>query len=106
PKAEMKLRQKVVVGEKAFDAMALAAARVEDQDGRCPVDVKASHGLGMLLHVETRGDELVVDEPLDARVGIHLGFQPSASPSHWCGGEIEQQRLAALFGLGQRLSGI
>jgi hypothetical protein len=47
----------------------------------------------MLFDVQSNGDEVADDEVGDARIGINLGFQPSASASHRCGGEIEKQRL-------------
>src|SRR5438477_2420371 len=36
---------------------------------------------------------MLTDERRHALFRIHLGFQPSASSSHRCGGEIEKQRL-------------
>jgi hypothetical protein len=48
----------------------------------------------MLFDVQSNGDEVVDDEGGDAEIGINLGFQPSASASHRCGGEIEKQRIS------------
>jgi hypothetical protein len=44
----------------------------------------------MFFDVQSNRNEVVDGEGGDARIGINLGFQPSASPSHRCGGEIEK----------------
>jgi hypothetical protein len=39
--------------------------------------------------VHTNRKELRGDEPHDPLVRVHLGFQPSTSGSHRCGGEVD-----------------
>jgi hypothetical protein len=44
--------------------------------------------------VDARGNEIVRDEAGDALIRVDLGIQPSASPSHRGGAEVEQHRLS------------
>jgi len=102
--AEVELGEEVFSGKEAFDAMLLLALRIENQNRRGPLRAEALERLRLLFDVEPSGDEVPGDELTDAGIGINLGFQPSASPSHRCGGEIEQERLPCLLRL--RQSGI
>jgi hypothetical protein len=45
----------------------------------------------VLLYVVLDGNEVLVDEVTDPRIGIYLGIQPGASRSHWSGTEIEEK---------------
>jgi len=56
----------------------------------------------VLAHLDAGRDEALADQGVDARVGIDLGFQPSASPSHRGGGEVEERGAARPRGLGER----
>jgi hypothetical protein len=82
--------------------MALGAVRIEDEDRRGPLRVEALEGLGLLLDVSARGNEALGDEFGDLRIGVDLGIQPSACPSHGCGAEIEEQGTLALVRLAKR----
>ena len=90
---ELQLAEELVGREEAFDAVQLRAVAVDDEHGRRPVDFETLHRFRMLLHVQTDGNEIVVDERRHSRFRIHLGFQPSASPSHRCSGEVEKDGL-------------
>jgi hypothetical protein len=100
--AELELRQEVGRGQIALDTMPLGAAGIEDEDGRCPLGAEAIERIGLLLDVGTGRNEVFRDERRDLRIGVDLGFQPSAGPSHRGGGEVEEQRPSGLFGLVKR----
>jgi len=57
--------------------------------------LKCRFNSALLLDVDLHGDEVVIDETLHARVGVDLGIQPSTTPSHRSGVEIQQQRALA-----------
>jgi len=100
--SQLQFGQEVGPGEEAFDAVALDAVGVELEDGRRPLRVVALREAlvvgGLLFDVDARGDEMIRDEPGDTLIGVNLGFQPSASPSHRGGGEVQQNR--SLLGCG------
>jgi hypothetical protein len=56
------LREERAGFEEAFDAMALLAVRIQDQDRRRPLDVEALERLRLLLDVSPIGDEVFGDE--------------------------------------------
>jgi hypothetical protein len=94
--AEPQLRQEVGRRQVALEAMPLRAFGVVDGDSRRPLDVETLERLRLLLGVGPVWDEVLGDEGRDLGVGIDLGFQPSACPSHGGGGEVEEQRFAGL----------
>jgi len=104
--SDLQLREKVVGGQKAFNAMALRAAGVHDDDRRRPLRTEALERIALFLDVKSGWNEVLRDEFADLGIRINLGFQPSASPSHRCSGEIEQQRFVLLFGLCERFVGV
>jgi hypothetical protein len=96
------LRQEIGHGQIPLDAMPLGAARIEDEDGRRPLRVETLERLALLLHVSPGRNEILRDEGRDLGIGVDLGFQPSACPSHRSGGEVEERRLAGLARLTKR----
>lgn len=82
--------------------MPLGAARIKDEEGRRPLHAETLERLGLLLRVRPGRDEILGDEGRDVGVGVDLGFQPSACPSHRGGGEVEEQRPAGLARLTKR----
>jgi hypothetical protein len=75
--------------------MALGAVVVEDLDRRRPLRAEAFEGLRLLFDVDFHGKVVGIDKALNARVGVDLGIQPSAGPSHWGRVKINQQRALA-----------
>jgi hypothetical protein len=57
-------------------------------------------GVG-IFYVEADRNEVLIDELRNAGIGVNLGFQPSASLSHRCGGYVDQYELIGAFGLGK-----
>jgi hypothetical protein len=47
----------------------------------------------VLLDLVLDRNEVLVDEVTDPRIGVYLGIQPGASPSHWSSTEIEEKGL-------------
>jgi hypothetical protein len=47
-----------------------------------PLRAKAIGGFWLFFDVDLERDVVVIDEVLDARVGVNLGIQPSTSFSH------------------------
>lgn len=101
--AELQTGEELIGREETFDAVTLFALGIELQDRRGPLRAVAlsvaPEIFGLLADVEAGRDELLGDEPSDAIVGISLGIQPSASPSHRGGAEIEQHRTPLLLRL-------
>jgi hypothetical protein len=60
----------------------------------------------VLFDVRLQGKEILIDEGGDFRIGVGLGFQPSASASGRGRAEINEQRLSCGLGLGERRVGI
>lgn len=89
--SELELRQKVLLGQKSLDPMALGAVGVGDQQGRRPLRAEALEGLRLLLDVDLDRYEAAGDQLFDLSVGVDLGIQPSTSASERCGVEVEQQ---------------
>jgi hypothetical protein len=48
--------------------------------------------------VQADRQKVLDDEVSDAFVGVNLGIQPSASTSHWSGGEVDQDLPTLLLG--------
>ncbi len=92
---KLELGEEVVGRQKSLELMTLCAVRVEKLHGRGPLRSKSLKRFWLLLDVNLDGNEILIDEFLHARVGVNLGIQPGASPSHWGGIEIQQQM--ALF---------
>lgn len=92
---ELELGEEVVGRQKALELVTLCAVRVEQLHGRSPQRSESLKRFRLLLDVNLDWDEILIDEFLHARVGVNLGIQPGASPSHWGGIEIKQQM--ALF---------
>jgi hypothetical protein len=99
---KLQLRQEVVRRQIAFYAVPLFAVGIEDLDGRGPLRVEALEILRLLFDVDVYRNEVFGDELLNLGIGIYLGFQPSACPSHRRGAEVQQQRLVLLAGLSER----
>lgn len=97
--AKLKLGQEVIGREKALEAIAFrAVALSDDQRGR-PLGFETLEILGSFFDMDFDGNEMLVDELTDLLVGVNLGVQPGASPSHRSGTEVEQQHF--LLSLGQ-----
>lgn len=79
--SDAELREKIIVGQEAFDPVNLAAFGVENRDRRSPLQLKALRGgrRAGVFDVDAKGDEVPRDEFGDAGLGINLGFQPSTS---------------------------
>jgi len=92
--AEHQLRKKFFGREEPLDAMTLLAVRIEDENRRCPLRAVALaellERLALFSSVHANWNEVPFDEFHDARVGIHLGIQPSTAASHRRGAEIQQ----------------
>jgi hypothetical protein len=97
--ADLELGQEVGLRQVALDAVPLCAVRLQDEGRRGPLRAEALEDLRLLLDVSAVGDEVVGDELGNCGSGIDLGFQPSASPSHGCGGEVDEQELAGALRL-------
>jgi hypothetical protein len=93
------LRQELLHRQKTFKPVALRSIGVRnDEDGR-PLHAKALEALRILLDVNFYRNEIFIDEGRDPRIGIYLGIQPSASPSHRGRTEIEKNCFARLGSL-------
>ncbi len=92
---KLELGEEVVGRQKALELVALCAIGVEQLHGRGPLRPESLKRFRLLLDVNLDGNEILIAEFLHARVGVNLGIQPGASPSHWGGIEIQQQM--ALF---------
>jgi hypothetical protein len=57
---------------------------------------------GVFFDVRLQGQEVLVDEGSDFRVGVGLGLQPSACASSRGGAEIYEQRSLCRLGFGER----
>ena len=103
PKAEAKLGQEVVRGEKSFDAMTLTTFGVENQDGGSPLQLKTlgRGGCTWIFDVNSERDEIAGDQFADLGIRINLGFQPSTTPSHRRCCVVEEQRLLLTFRFGE-----
>jgi hypothetical protein len=55
----------------------------------------------VFLHMYFDGYKPFVDKSGNSRIGINLGIQPGASPSHWGGAEIQKHGTVLLFPLCQ-----
>lgn len=88
---ELDLRQELIRGKKALEAISLDAVRVGDDHRRRPLRAESLKSFRVLLDVVFYRYEVLVDEVADLRVGVNLGVQPSASPSHRSGAEIEKK---------------
>jgi hypothetical protein len=89
---EPHLREVVIGGEETLDPMTLVPVAVHDQDGGCPLRAEPLEGGRVLFHMRADGDEVLGDEAGNLGIRVNLGIQPSASPSHRGGAEVEQQR--------------
>jgi hypothetical protein len=94
--AEPQLRQEVGSGQIPFEAVPLGTVRIENEDRRRPLGVETLEHLRLLLGVGTVRDEVFRDERRDLGIGVDLGIQPSACPSHRGGAEVEKHRPAGL----------
>jgi len=76
-----------------------------DQDGRRPLHpvslAEAPPLIRLLTHVDARREEVLRHEAVDPLVGIDLGIQPSAAPSHRGSAEVEQDVPPLGLGLGE-----
>jgi hypothetical protein len=86
----------------AFEAMPFRPLRVEDEDRRRPLRVEALEDLRLLLDVSAVWNEVVGDKRRDLGIRVDLGIQPSASPSHRRGAEVEKYRLAGFVRVPER----
>ena len=71
---------------------------VEDQDRRRPQDVKAMEAGRILFDVNFDRSKALVDPGGELRVGVGLGFQPSACASTGGGAEIDENRPVLSLG--------
>jgi hypothetical protein len=78
--------------------MPLLSVFVENQDRRRPQDVKAMEAGGILFDVNFNGSKGLVDPGGELRVGVRLGFQPSACASTRGGAEIDENRPVLCLG--------
>ena len=82
--------------------MALGAIRIQDLHRWRPLRAEAFEGFWLLFDVDLDRNEISADEALNTRVGVHLGIQPSASPSHRSCIEIYQYRVLAALRFAKR----
>ena len=94
--SELDLRQKLVSRKITLEAVSLHALRVRDDDGRCPLHAESLKALWIVLNMTLDRNVILADEVADPRIRIYLGLQPSTTPSHRSGAEIEKQRLVVL----------
>lgn len=99
PQPELQLSQEVVNRQKAFDAMSLDSFRIQNDLCRSPLRVESLEGLLLFLDVRLHGHEDGGNGLNDASVGVDLGLQPSAPPSHWRRAEVDENRLPRGLGL-------
>ena len=89
------LREQVLGGQEAFDAMTLDALRIDLEDRRRPLRAEtlpqSPELFRLLLHVHAHGKEALFDEVRDPFIGIDLGIQPGTPRSHRRRAEIEEQ---------------
>ena len=94
-KAEHELRQQVLGWQEPLYAVSLGTTRIDDEQSGGPLCAiplpEASEIFGLVLHMDARRDEVIRDKSGYLLIGIDLGIQPSASRSHWCGAEVQQQ---------------
>jgi hypothetical protein len=93
----LELRQEVIHRQETLHAVALDAFRIDEQQRRSPLRAEAIECLRLILDVDLDGDVTGVDGLPDLRIGVDLGIQPSASPSH--GGRVEVHQEGLLRGL-------
>lgn len=106
PEAEMLLRQEILRREKTLETVLLFPFAVENQQRRRPQRPEALERSRLISYVKFAGDKVLVDKPGDSLVRVDLGIQPSTSPSHGSGREVEKGRAALLPGLREHRVGI
>jgi len=99
--AELELREEVLRREEALEPEDLVPLRVEDQERRRPRDAEPVEDLGLLLDVDLDRDQLTGEIVGDALIGVDLGIQPSASPSHRGRVEVHEDRAPGCAGARQ-----
>jgi hypothetical protein len=95
--------REVLFAEIAFKASSLFTVGVEDEDGWGPYGFEAVEPCRVFLDMGFDGNEVLMDELCNFRIGVGLGFQPSASPSSRRCAEIEKDWAVLLFGFIQSL---
>lgn len=91
--SELELCEKIIGGQKPFELVPLGSLAVQDLKSRRPLRAEALKGLRLLFDVNFYGNEIFVDETLNARIGVDLGIQPSTRPSHRGSVEVNEQRF-------------
>jgi len=103
---KLKMRYKVICGQKAFKVVPLRAIGLGNDNRGSPLGFEALEVLGSFFDVNLDGNEMFVDECGYLLVEVDLGIQPGASRSHRGGAEIEQNGLMLRLSLLQSLVGI
>jgi hypothetical protein len=75
--------------------MSLGPVGIQHLDRWRPQSAEALEGFWLFFDVDLDWDVVVIDESLDACVGVHLGIQPSTSSSHRSCVEVYQHRAFA-----------
>ena len=83
--------------------MLLDPIEIEQENRRSPLGLVAFavslERLGVVLHMHTGREKILVDEAHDALIRPHLGVQPSTATSHGRGAEVQQHGLALRLGV-------
>lgn len=98
-KAELEMGHIVVRRQEPFKAVTLSSVGLCQNDGGSPLSAEALEVLGALFDVNPDGNKVRGDELADLLLRVDLGIQPSTSPSHRRGAEIEQRHLMRRLGL-------
>jgi hypothetical protein len=87
---EFELCQEIVRRQETFELMALRPIPIQNLDSGGPLRSEALKRLRLLFDVDFYRNEVLVDEGINARIGIYLGIQPGTGTSHGGGVEIQQ----------------
>lgn len=79
--AHLQSRANPILRQITFDAIALDAFRIKDQNRRRPNRVEAFEVRRMFFDVGCEWDEALIDEVSDFRIRVGLGLQPSTCAS-------------------------
>jgi hypothetical protein len=82
PLNQIRTRLKIIRRQKTFELMSLGPVGIQHLDRWRPLRTETLEGFWLFFDVDLDRDVVVIDEALDAGVGVDLGIQPSAGSSH------------------------
>ena len=82
PLNQIRTRLKIIRRQKTFELMSLGPVGIQHLDRWRSLRTETLEGFWLFFDVDLDRDVVVIDEALDARVGVDLGIQPSAGFSH------------------------